>query len=228
VVSAEENPEMSMAMMQGGGMQQMGAMGQAARAGYNLESGIEVDFDALLSKEDVDEELAMMKQQSDKEVERRKMMAAMKENARPAKYTYREVTETIDDNPKFSSTMRMQTPAAPADFQRVFGQPARDDLGDFRDHSPSMRQALMMLNGRATHEASRVGELEPLYPLLTGPQPDLGKALQRVYLETLTRLPEKIEVTEGLAYLNEASSPLEGMADLRWALLNCHEFKYIP
>ena len=218
---------MSMTMMQqGGGDTAM--RGQAARAGYNLESGIEIDFDAVLNKGEVEDELAMMKAQSDMQVERQKMMAAMSENRRPAKYTYREVTETIDDNPKFGSTMRMQTPAAPADFQRVFGQPAREDLGDFRDHAPSMRQALMMLNGRATHEASRVGSLEPLYPLLSGPNPDLPKALQRVYLETLTRLPDAAEKEDGIALLAGAPTPLEGMADLRWVLLNCHEFKYIP
>jgi len=206
-----------------------GDRGQAARAGYNLEAGIEIDFDAVLNKGDVAEELAMMKAQSDMQVEQQRMMAAMREqNRRPAKYTYREITETIDDNPKFGSTMRLQTPANPADFQRVFGQPGRDELGDFRDHSPSMRQALMMLNGRGTHEASRVGSLEPLYPLLADPKPDFAKAMQRLYLETLTRLPNKNEVSEGLALLKSAPTPLEGMADLRWVLLNCHEFKYLP
>jgi len=31
---------------------------------------------------------------------------------------------------------------------------------------------------------------------------------------------------EGLTLLKD--SPIEGMADLRWAMLNSHEFKFIP
>ena len=233
-IRIDEDGEMSPAGAEGDAMMSMSSMGGApsmggaARGGYNLESGIEIDFDAVLKKGDVAEELAMMKKQSDMEVERQKMMAEMNANRRPAKYTYREVTETFDDNPKFGSTMRMQTPAAPADFQRVFGQPGREDLGEFRDHSPSMRQALMMLNGRATHEAARVGPLEPVYPLLVGTQKNLPKAVQRIFLETLTRLPSPDEAKDCIALVEEAPDALVGMADLRWVLLNCHEFRYIP
>ena len=52
--------------------------------------------------------------------------------------------------------------------------------------------------------------------------------MQRVYLETLTRLPDKTELADGLALLKESPTPLEGMADLRWALLNSHEFRFLP
>ena len=65
----------------------------------------------------------------------------------------------------------MQSPAPDGHFLRVFGQPNRTDLGDLRDDTASMRQALMMLNGRITHEAARVGDLEPMYKLLTGKTP---------------------------------------------------------
>ena len=69
------------------------------------------------------------------------------------KYAYKE--QTIDDNPRYSSSFRMATPAAPDHFLRIFGQPGRDRLGDFRNSEASMRQALMMLNGKLTHEAAR-------------------------------------------------------------------------
>ena len=81
----------------------------------------------------------------------------MKRTAR-RKFVDKVVETTIDDNPKYTSAMRMPSPAPPAHFLRIFGQPARDLLGDHRDHSPSMRQALMMLNGKLSHEASRVGK----------------------------------------------------------------------
>ena len=120
----------------------------------------------------------------------------------------------------------MSTPAAPTHFLRVFGQPSRDGLGEFREHTPSMRQALMMLNGKATHEAARVGPYEPMHRLLTGKTKNLAKAIELAYLEILTRKPSADELAEAEAVLGQA--PLEGMADLRWALLNSHEFRYLP
>ena len=122
--------------------------------------------------------------------------------------------------------MRMSTPAAPTHFLRVFGQPSRDGLGEFREHTPSMRQALMMLNGKATHEAARVGPLEPMHRLLEGETANLAKAIELAYLGILTRRPSSEELAECEVLL--AESPLEGMADLRWVLLNSHEFRYLP
>jgi hypothetical protein len=87
---------------------------------------------------------------------------------------------------------------------------------------------LMMLNGKATHEAARVGTLEPLYQLLSGDKPEIDKAIQFAYLEALTREPTDVEFDEARVIVGEAGSPLDGMADLRWALMNCHEFRFIP
>jgi hypothetical protein len=91
-----------------------------------------------------------------------------------------------------------------------------------------MRQALMMLNGKLTNEAARVGALEPIYPLVTGPKADLDKAIRLAYREALTRDPNAKEVAEARQIIKSAKTPLEGMADLRWALFNCHEFRYLP
>jgi hypothetical protein len=213
--------EMAMTAMQPG-------MAASGGAGYSLEQGIALDFSALLKKTEVKDELAMMKARSDAELKRKMEMAAMAQNARPRKYTYRTFSETVDENPKFASTMHMATPAPPAHFLRVFGQPAREALGEFREEAPSMRQALMMLNGKATHEAARVGPMEPIYKHLVGDETDLKKAVLRAYLEVYTRLPSATEMNDGLAVVQGGADPLEGMADLRWAMLNSHEFKYIP
>jgi hypothetical protein len=166
-----------------------------------------------------------MRAMSDEQIEAERMMAMQREAAAAdsMKYETKTIVETIDDNPRFDSAMRMATPAPPAHFLRVFGQPERAGLGEFRDSSPSLRQQLMMLNGRMTHEASRVGPLEPIHRIL---QKDRSKAIDWAYQEILTRLPTTAEKSEAMVLLEK--DPAEGMADLRWALLNSHEFRFIP
>ena len=84
----------------------------------------------------------------------------------------------------------------------------------------------MMLNGKLTHEAARVGPYESVYALLKGTEKDLPQAIRETYLSLFTREPNDEEMKEGLSLLKD--SPIEGMADLRWAMLNSHEFKFIP
>ena len=74
----------------------------------------------------------------------------------------------IDDNPVFNTSLRMQSPAPDGHFLRVFGQPNR--IGPGR---PARRQRLDAAGPDdaqrpLTHEAARVGDLEPMYKLLTG------------------------------------------------------------
>jgi hypothetical protein len=201
-----------------------GSMTPAApkrRGGYDLEQAIEVDYKTLLKPKSEIEIEAMEKTPSAE-------MMAMKEQGASMKYELRTIETTLDDNPRYTSTLRMPSPAPPAHFVRVFGQPARDQLGQFRDDSPSMRQALLMINGRVTHEASRVGPLEPVYKLLTGAKPDLAAAVRMTYREIFTREPAADELAEALSVIADAASPAEGLADLRWVMFNSHEFRYLP
>jgi hypothetical protein len=124
--------------------------------------------------------------------------------------------------------MRMATPAPRPHFLRVFGQPSREGLGEFRNQQSSMRQALMMINGKMIHEASRVGKLEPMYRLITGRTKNIDKAITLAYREILSREPNAEETRDAKELLAAADSELDGMADLRWVLLNCHEFKFLP
>lgn len=199
------------------------------RPGYNLESAIEIDFDALLAKKGEAEGVAIEKMQvmSKEELEAKRMEQQSRER-RNVEYVDRFVKSTIDDNPSFSTAFRMASPAPADHFLRVFGQTDRTQLGNHRDHSPSMRQALMMLNGRLTHEASRVGESEPLYALLTGESRDLDAAIVLAYREILTRRPSKEEAADAKAIVGEAEDVFSGIADLRWLLLNCDEFRFLP
>ena len=209
---------------------QPGMMAMKARGGYDLENQISLNFDELL-KSELKKDLEAMKQMSDAELERQRRMQemAMQQRNNPRmRYKTELIERKVDDNPRFGSTMRMATPAPPAHFLRVFGQPARDGLGQFRDETPSMRQQLMMLNGKATHEASRVGPMEPMYKLLGGDKQNIEGAIKLAYLEILTRQPDAGELAFAKEIVGTGKPALDGMADLRWALLNSNEFRYLP
>ena len=201
----------------------------ASAVNYGLEKSIELDFGSLLADKDDSPMIDSMKKMTRKEIEMMRMKAMPEEAANPRRrYKTEMVEETVDDNPKFSSSYRMATPAPPGHFLRLFGQPARVDLGDARFENSSMRQALMMLNGRLTNEAARVGPLEPVYKMMTGASPDLRKAIRYTYFEILTRLPSDSEVDEATQIIEAGDDALVGMADLRWILLNCNEFRFMP
>lgn len=190
--------------------------------GYDLESSLKIDFNSVLNSSE-QAELATMRMESDEAIKAREMAAMREEQERRVmKFKTETVTETVDDNPRFDSAMRMATPAPPAHFLRVFGQPARTGLGEFRDDASSLRQQLLMLNGRMTHEASRVGTLEPIHRLL---KKDQDLAIDWAYQEILTRLPNDEEKADARTIVNNSA---EGMADLRWALLNSNEFRFLP
>lgn len=196
-----------------------------AAGGYDLERGIELDFKSALMKKD-EVKLDDLEVKSNEELEAEAMMKDRPGGKR--KMIVREIKQVIDDNPRFTSSMRMASPAPVGHFLRVFGQTDRASLDDRRDNSPSMRQALMMLNGRLTNEAARVGALEPMHALLVGPKADLDAAIRLAYREALTREPTSDELDDARAIVREAKDALEGMADLRWALLNSNEFRYLP
>ena len=203
----------------GAEMKKMKTAGTATRAGYKLEEAIELDFAALLKSDDeVKIDRMQVKTAEELEAER---MAMERVVSRPGmKYETKIVKRTIDDNPRFSSSLRMASPAPIGHFVRVFGQTSRNDLGEARNQTPSMRQALMMLNGRLTHEASRVGDLEPIHKYLAGKQPRLDQAVKFAYREILTREPSADEMANAMDILQGAKTATDGMADLRWVLLN--------
>lgn len=214
------DPQEMASMMEAGEMTAMPA------TGYALEQAIELDFGALLKKEEVSIDKMKIVSAEEIESQRMAMEAAMK---RPGGgYVTKVVKRVVDDNPQFNSSLRMASPAPAGHFLRVFGQPARNDLGDLRDDSPTMRQALMMLNGKMTHEASRVGKLEQIYPLLDSDKPDLEGAVRLVYLDIFTRRPTAEEIEDAKIIITAAENPLEGMADLRWVMLNSNEFRFLP
>lgn len=203
-------------------------MNKESGTGYTLEDAIELDFDALLEKDD-EVELDKMVAKSQEELEAERMQMESQQRPRPnMKYETKTVQRTVDDNPRFNSSLRMATPAPVGHFVRIFGQTSRTDLGEPRDDNPSMRQSLMMLNGRLIHEASRVGTLEPVAKYLTPGKPQLDKAVELAYIEILTRKPSENELAMAKEIISTAKSLNEGMADLRWIMLNSNEFRFLP
>lgn len=213
------------------GNQMAMAGGDMKKKGYNLEKGIELNFDDVLKKAadeaKSDVSIEVMQVKSPEEIEAERMAMEMKSNRR-TKYIDKIIEKIIDDNPQFGSSFRMASPADPEHFIRIFGQTDRQTLGEYRDHAPNMRQALMMLNGRLTHEASRVGPLEPIYAKLNGPSSNLDDAVKLAYREILTRVPSADELNVAKGIVKDGPNLLEGMADLRWVLLNSNEFRYLP
>jgi len=229
-VAVKEDPSKPVKPKLGGGdsMPAMPSAPKMVAGGYDLEKGIEVDFKNALKNRDA-LELDKMNAKSAEELEAESMM---KSGTMPAgtriRYITKEVKTLVDDNPRFTSAMRMASPAPTGHFLRVFGQTDRGALDERRDHSPSMRQALMMLNGKLTNEAARVGPLEPVFTLIVGPKADVDAAIKLVYREALTREPSAEELTDARSIIKDAATPADGLADLRWALFNSNEFRFIP
>ncbi len=195
---------------------------------YDIEKAIELDFEALLNESKEEVKIERLTVMSREEIEAMRMQQEASIRRPNVEYFDRFIRSVFDDNPRFSTSMRMASPAAPEHFLRIFGQPSRATLDEKRDHTPSMRQALMLLNGRLTHEASRVGELEPIHKLLAGPKPSIDAAIRLAYREIFTRNPSATEIAEARQIVTGSGSPLAGMADLRWVMLNSNEFRFLP
>ena len=73
-----------------------------------------------------------------------------------------------------------------------------------------------------------MGDLEPIHSLLTGKAVNIDKAIQLAYMEIFTRHPTTEEISDAKQIIGDAATPLDGMADLRWILMNCNEFRFLP
>jgi hypothetical protein len=49
-----------------------------------------------------------------------------------------------------------------------------------------------------------------------------------LYMETLSREPTKEERADAKEVIASAASVADGIADMRWAIFNCREFRFIP
>ena len=67
-----------------------------------------------------------------------------------------------------------------------------------------------------------------MHKLLVGKTANLDAAVELAYLQILTRKPDAQELKVAKEIVKDADGDLQGMADLRWVLLNSNEFRYLP
>lgn len=109
----------------------------------------------------------------------------------------------------------------------VFGKPARETTCDCeRAAAATLLQSVYLQNDRdVLTMIDRGGWLSELGRVAkTNKKIDTKEWIRDAYLRTVTRLPTTSEIDEGCAYLSEAKSPVDGMRDLMWTLLNTKEF----
>jgi hypothetical protein len=122
--------------------------------------------------------------------------------------------------------------SARAQFLQLFGsQPDKST-----DHTTSILQALMLMNGQLTATATNLQQSGTLAAIVDAPFMDTPERIETLYLATLSRRPTAKELSKMVAYVDRGGadadkpgSPDQGryaraLADVFWALLNSGEF----
>ena len=78
-----------------------------------------------------------------------------------------------------------------------------------------------------------IGGMDPLDPVSRSTGNNRGaskpdQAVKFAYREILTREPSADEMANAMDILQGAKTATDGMADLRWVLLNSNEFRFLP
>ena len=109
----------------------------------------------------------------------------------------------------------------------TFGRPARQVLCECeRTTKPNIAQAMHLLNGDFLNKkiADKAGRVEKLLAAKTA----TPKAVEELYLATLSRPPSADELTKAEGWVTSAPTPREGLQDLLWVLINRREFQFTP
>lgn len=105
-------------------------------------------------------------------------------------------------------------------FTAAFGQPQRETACTCeRQTSPTLLQALELLNGGLTYQMT--AQAEACYA-----QPDVDKLIEELYLSALSRRPTEIERTRAREYLQKSGDRTQGVTDLVWTVINMQEFLF--
>lgn len=105
-------------------------------------------------------------------------------------------------------------------FVRAFGTDENDESTTFNGTIP---QALMMMNGELIEAALSAENGSFLREVLTESGSD-GTKIRKLYLATLSRPPERRELSLANQLIRSSSDKLAAYQDLFWALLNSNEF----
>lgn len=105
-------------------------------------------------------------------------------------------------------------------FTETFGQPARETACTCeRQHSPTLLQALELLNGGTAYQMAQsgAGRYEKF---------DNDRLIEELYLSALCRLPSEKERTTAKLYLAKRPDRHAAVMDLVWTILNTQEFLF--
>lgn len=110
-----------------------------------------------------------------------------------------------------------------AEFVTRFGDPGEDE---FKDRGETVTQRLLMLNGNMITERLNNDLDAPRY--IAGLSPNAAKAVETVYLATLTRRPSDSERDKFVTEIEALSGNTRARAivDLYWTLINSAEFRW--
>ena len=109
------------------------------------------------------------------------------------------------------------------DFVKRFGDPGEEE---FQDRGETVTQRLLMLNGKMVAERLKNPLNTPVY--INGLSPNTEKAIETVYLSTLTRRPNETETKHFGGQISKLHKreKSQAMIDLYWTLINSAEFRW--
>lgn len=134
-------------------------------------------------------------------------------------------TEKFTGLPKGYRAIDLPDSDYTSEFLDTFGRPRRAVPCECeRSEAPTMTQALLMISGGLLNRkvADPAGRVARLVKEKT-PAP---KAVEELFLCTLSRLPTAAEAREAVDEIQAAPSPKEGLEDMLWTLLNTREFQF--
>jgi hypothetical protein len=104
----------------------------------------------------------------------------------------------------------------------VFLAPFDDPNSQPVDFQASIQQALMMMNGKLTEEATSPAQSATVAAVIASSRP-MTRRIEELYLAVLSRKPRTVETQRLLNYAASRDSS-QALRDILWSLLNSTEF----
>ena len=115
--------------------------------------------------------------------------------------------------------MQLQKYGEVADFVKRYGDPGENE---FAQTGETVTQKLLMFNGEMVNKRISEGAFSSAH--ISGLSPDTEKAIETVYLATLSRRPASEELAYFVERFKECEDPKHSVAQLYWSLINSLEF----
>lgn len=110
-------------------------------------------------------------------------------------------------------------------FMDIFGRPRRVATCECeRSEDANMMQALVLMTGNLLNR--KLSETNSRVSSMISRKVPLDKAVDEIFLATLSRLPRDQEKKDALEELAITQNPKEGLEDLLWSLINTREFLF--